>query len=91
MAPIYKDFALALRLKGENGSFVMLTDADIRQWLPGDNIYNDAVFVPADAPKGKYTLQIGIVSRSDHEPKVKLAIEGRQSDGWYNLGEIAVF
>jgi hypothetical protein len=39
-------------------------------------------------PKGKYQLQIGIVSKQAHQPKVKLAIGGRTSDGWYNLGEI---
>jgi len=41
-------------------------------------------------PTGEYDIQIGIVDRFSYEPKVKLAIEGRESDGWYQLGKIKV-
>jgi hypothetical protein len=90
VAPIYRDYALAIRLKGVNDSRVLLTDADITTWLPGDNIYDDAVFVPLNIPAGEYDIQIGLVDRSTHNPTVKLAITGRQSDGWYQLGRINI-
>jgi hypothetical protein len=35
-------------------------------------------------------LQIGIVDRQTREPGVNLAIEGRDSEGWYSLGKLAI-
>lgn len=88
VAPCYKDFALALRIKNEQREEVILTKADIREWLPGDSLYDDAIIIPEDLPLGKYELEIGIVDRKTNEPKINLAIEGRTPDGWYSLGEI---
>jgi len=90
VAPIYKKYLLALRLKNEKKSEVLITEADITTWLPGDNIFDDAVFVPIDLPSGIYQLQIGIVDRQSHQPKVNLAIEGRDAEGWYTVGKIEV-
>jgi hypothetical protein len=63
--------------------------------MPGDNLYNDAVFIPADLPAGDYDLEIGIVNKisvADKTPKpvIKLAIEGMTNDGWYSMGKIKV-
>jgi hypothetical protein len=88
VAPIYKKVLLAVRLKNEKRSEVIITDADINSWFPGDNLYDDAIFVPRDMPSGVYQLQIGIVDCQSHEPKVNLAIEGRDSEGWYPVGKI---
>jgi hypothetical protein len=90
VAPCYKKFLLAIRLKNENRSALMLTDADITTWLPGDNVFDDAVFVPLDMPAGEYDLQIGIIDRQSHEPKVKLAIEGMDQEGWYSIGKMNI-
>ena len=90
VAPCYKNFQLAIRLTNETRSEVMITDADITTWLPGDNVYDNAVFVPPDMPDGEYNLQIGIIDRQSHEPKVKLAIEGIDQDGWYTIGNLKI-
>ncbi len=90
VAPIYHQFPLALRLKGGSASHILLTAADIRQWLPGDNLYDGAVFVPAGLAPGEYDLQLGLVDPQTREPKVKLAIAGIQPDGWYTMGKIRV-
>ena len=90
VAPCYRNFPLALRLKGATRTEVFRTDADIRQWLPGDAVYDSAVFVPADMPAGEYELEIGMLDPGTGAPAVKLAIEGRQPDGWYSLGRIRV-
>jgi hypothetical protein len=90
VAPIYKDFLLALRMKDEGRSHVFITDADIRQWLPGDNLYDGAIFVPANLPEGEYELAIAIVDRDTHQPRVKLAIAGVDNEGWYPLTRIRV-
>ncbi len=91
VAPIYKRYPLALRLKNEKHSEILVTGADITKWLPGDNIYDSSVLLP-DMPEGKYNLQIAILDRdlTTFQIKVKLAIEGLQDDGWYQIGEIEV-
>ncbi|MBD0777575.1 DUF4832 domain-containing protein [Maribacter sp. ANRC-HE7] len=90
VAPIYKDFLLAIRLTNEKRTEVFITDADIKSWLPGDIIYDDAIAIPWDMPNGTYQMQVGIVDPQSHEPKVNLAIEGRDNEGWYSFGEIKV-
>ena len=90
VAPCYKNFLLAIRLKSKNRTEVMLTHADIKTWFPGDNIYDDDVFVPLDMPAGEYELQVGIIDRQSHEPRIQLAIEGKDSEGWYTIGKISI-
>jgi hypothetical protein len=69
---------------------VLVTGADIRGWLPGDNLFDDAVLVPGDLPRGDYGLSLGLVDLSTHEPRIRLAIDGRDADGWYALGKIRI-
>jgi len=90
VAPCYKNFALALRLKGNDHNEILVTSADIKQWLPGDSLFDSYVVIPSDMPLGKYELQIGIIDPITSEPVVKLAIEGREPDGWYALGQTIV-
>jgi len=90
VAPIYREYTLAIRLKGEKGSRILPTDANITLWLPGDIIYDNAVFVPLDMPSGEYNLQIGIVDCQSRKPEVNLAVEGRDAEGWYSLGNIEI-
>jgi hypothetical protein len=90
VAPVYRKYLLALRLKSQSQSAVLITDADVNSWYPGDNLYDDGVFVPRDIPAGNYQLQIAIVDVGSHEPRVNLAISGREADGWYPLGNIEI-
>lgn len=90
VAPIYKDFRFAVRLKGTHRTLVLPTSADPRQWLPGDNVHLQDLFIPHDLPPGEYALEVGLVSPDSWQPKVKLAIAGVNSEGWYPLGHIEV-
>jgi hypothetical protein len=90
VAPAYREWPLAIRLKGAGRTEVFPTDADIRTWLPGDVVYDGAVFLPVDMPEGRYDLEIAIVDPRTRQPHVRLAIEGRQRDGWYRMGGITV-
>jgi hypothetical protein len=90
VAPSYKKFSLALRLKNNRDSIIFLTDADIREWLPDDNIYDNSIFIPNNFRAGSYEVQIGIVYPSTRKPKIQLAIEGKDDEGWYHLGEIKI-
>jgi hypothetical protein len=90
VAPCYKHFALAIRLINNKDSITWLTDADIREWLPGDNIYDNSVFIPENFAPGDYAVQVGIVDPLSGQPKIQLAIEGKDESGWYALGKIKI-
>ena len=89
VAPCYKPFRLALRLSRSQESEVILTNADITSWMPGDNLFDDTIFVPATMAPGVYRFDLAIVDEN-HNARIKLAIEGRRQDGWYSLGQIRV-
>jgi len=90
VAPIYKSYQFAFRLKNDKRTEILITDADVLTWLPGDIIYDDVVFLPTDMPEGTYDLDIALISPDDHQPKVKLAISGMKDEGWYHMGQISV-
>ena len=90
VAPCYKKYPLAIRLKNKQHTQILTTEADIRNWLPGDNLYDDAVFVPMDMPTGEYDLQIAMIDPLTKKAKIKLAIEGRDPEGWYTIGNISI-
>jgi hypothetical protein len=90
VAPCYKRYLMALRLRGAPGEAVLETGADVRTWLPGDSFYNGAVFVPSDMVEGEYDLDLALVDPRTRQPKINLAIEGRREDGWYRLGKITI-
>ena len=90
VAPIYRQYPFAIRLKSASSTLILPTDTDIRGWLPGDIVYDDAVFLPAKIAAGEYHLAVALVDPLTREPKIKLAIEGRGADGWYTLGKIRV-
>ncbi len=90
VAPCYRRFPLAIRLRSGDRNRVLSTAADITSWLPGDSLYDDAVTIPADLPPGEYDLDLALMDPVSMKPKVKLAIAGILSDGWYPMGKIKV-
>jgi hypothetical protein len=86
VAPVYSDYLLALEI----GDTIVALDADIRQWLPGDSVYENTIPVPWELKPGKYRLRVALLDPQTRVPAIRLAITGRQSDGWYDLGDIAV-
>lgn len=90
VAPCYRFFPLALRLQNPKRVEILATRADIRSWLPGDSLYDDAVFLPANLAPGEYDLSLALLDPLTRKPKVKLANAGMQADGWFSLGKIKV-
>jgi len=90
VAPIYKNYKFAVRLKNGQKTQVFITTADLLTWLPGDILHDETLYIPYDMPLGKYRIEIAIVAPVSNEPRVKLAISGREEDGWYPMGEIEV-
>ena len=90
VAPIYKEYQLAIRLKNAQKTLVLPTSVNLLDWLPGDIVHDEKLYIPHDMPLGKYQVEVAIVSPVSYEPRVKLAIEGITADGWYPMGEIEV-
>jgi hypothetical protein len=86
VAPVYRSYTLALAI----GDAVIETDADVRRWLPGDAVYEKTIPVPRDLAPGRYPLRVGLLDPTTRRPAIRLAIGGRQPDGWYQVGEIVV-
>jgi len=86
VAPVYRDYLLALNI----GDTVVPLETDIRQWLPGDSVYENTVPIPWELKPGKYRLRVALLDPHTRIPAIRLAISGRQSDGWYDLGDIGV-
>ena len=90
VAPIYREYIFAVRLRNSMKTIILPTDAKLTEWLPGDILHYENLYIPFDAPLGKYQLEVAIVSPASFEPRVKLAIEGKTDDGWYHIGEIEI-
>ncbi len=90
VAPCYEDFMLAFRIKSDTQEKEYITDANIKEWLPGDNLYKGGMYIPSDFPAGEYEIAVAIIDKINYKPVVQLAIEGKESDGWYKLGKTTI-
>ena len=90
VAPVYKEYKFALRLKNSQRSEILLTSANLLEWLPGDIIQDEKLYIPYNMPVGTYDVEIGIISPDTLKPVIKLAIEGITEDGWYPMGKIEI-
>ena len=86
VAPVYGEYWLAMRIDNA----VMRVPVDIRKWLPGDAVFDGTLFVPDNLTAGKHRVQVGILSPATGSPAIRLGIEGRQNDGWYDVGAIDI-
>ncbi len=99
-APPYHERTLTWRLRSTDGggeeARLASGQADIRGWLPGTTDVVDHVAVPADLPAGTYSIDVALLDRAGEEPDtdplppLRLAIDGRDADGWYPVSAIDV-
>jgi Domain of unknown function (DUF4832) len=90
VAPIYREYPLAIELRSQHDSAVIRVPVDTRKWLPGDAVFDGTLFVPANLPAGSYDVRVGMIDPLTGAAAIRLAIEGRESDGWYKLGSLQV-
>jgi hypothetical protein len=86
VAPVYRNYTLALAIDDK----VVPLDADVRQWLPGDAVVEGTIPVPRDLAPGRHAIRVALLDSKTRLPAIRLAIAGRQDDGWYQVGEITV-
>ena len=90
VAPIYREYILALQFQWNGGSQNVTVSADVRKWLPGDAVVDQPVYVPDTLKPGDYRLRLTILDPRTNQPAVRLAIKGREADGWYDMGVITI-
>ncbi len=90
VAPVYREYTLALELRGAGGSAVVKLPVDVRKWLPGDAVYDGSLYVPETLPPGSYRVRGALLDPRTQKPAIRLAIAGLQADGWYDLGDLAI-
>ncbi len=86
VAPVYREHRLMMRI----GDAAVQVPVDVRKWLPGDAVYEGTLYVDGSLPPGQHRIAVALVDPRTGRPAIRLAMEGRQPDGWYDLGAITV-
>jgi hypothetical protein len=86
VSAVYREYGLALAIDDA----VMRVPVDVRKWLPGDAVFDGALYVPETVKPGAHRLRVAMLDPRTGQPAIRLAIAGRQPDGWYDLGAIQV-
>jgi len=90
VAPVYRQYELALELRSASSSAEIKLPVDVRKWLPGDAVFDGTVCIPESLKPGSYRLRVALLDPRTGQPAIKLAIEGLEPDGWYDLAPIEV-
>jgi len=90
VAPVYRPYELALQITSATETATIKLPVEVRKWLPGDAVYDGTVYIPATLKPGDYRLRVALLDPRSEQPAIRLAIEGRQDDGWYDVGAISV-
>ncbi|HMI51359.1 MAG TPA: DUF4832 domain-containing protein [Candidatus Saccharimonadales bacterium] len=90
VAPIYQQYSVVLQLKSAKNSAVLDVPVDIRKWLPGDAVFDGALYIPENLPDDTYEVRVAMLDPRTGQPAIRLANEGRQDDGWYAMGSLTV-
>jgi hypothetical protein len=90
VAPVYAEYNLVMQLQSATRSTEIRIPVNVRNWLPGDAVYDGTVYIPADLEDGEYRVRIAMLDPRTGKPAIRFAIEGRQEDGWYGVGSLTV-
>jgi hypothetical protein len=90
VAPVYRPYGLALELRSASSSVVVSLPVEVRKWLPGDAVFDGTIYIPETLKPGSYRLRVAMLDPRTGQPAIKLAIEGLEPDGWYDLAPIEV-
>jgi len=90
VAPIYREFSLAVELRSSKTATVIRIPVDVRKWLPGDAVFDGTVYVPENLAEGTYDFRVAMLDPRTAQPAIRFAIEGRQDEGWYGMGPVTV-
>ena len=88
-APCYVNYPIVVKCRSGALERTWKPDADIRAFLPGEDHLTEAV-LPLDLPAGTYELSAAIDTGIPQIGTLNLAVEGRNAEGFYPLGQLRV-
>jgi hypothetical protein len=87
VAPLYRHYDFALRLRqGDREEIMLLDGVDTRTWLPGDIWINREIPLPQGFKPGNIEIAAGIVDPESGIPRVSFSVQENFSDRWMSLG-----
>jgi hypothetical protein len=90
VAPVYRQYKVTMQFKSATETQNMPLTVDVTKWLPGDAVVDQLVYVPDSLRPGTYQTRVALLDPRTNQPVVRLAIKGREPDGWYSLGTITI-
>ncbi len=95
VAPCYRSYALRWTLTNTQGQAVaeqvIYPAHPTTLWWPGETVTCTDVFsIPADTPPGSYRLKVAMFEPEDPSARIQLGMEGRDSQGRYDLCPLPV-
>jgi len=90
VAPVYRPYELALQIMSPSGLATIKLPVDVRKWLPGDAVYDGSIYIPPTLKSGDYRLRVALLDPRTEQPAIRLATEGRQPDGWFDVGAVSI-
>ncbi len=92
VAPPYHTYLLRMELTPVNGGQTIKHDfnVDVRKWLPGSIKLKENIPLPKNLSQGDYNMRFALLFKDTKKPAIQLAIEGKDSEGWYPLSRIRV-
>jgi uncharacterized protein DUF4832 len=90
VAPIYREYGLAVELRSDNGSATLRVPANLKEWLPGDAVVDRSLYIPDGLAPGTYRFRVAMLDPETGQPAIRFGNEGRQADGWYDMGSVTI-
>jgi hypothetical protein len=90
VAPIYRPYRFAFRLRQGGREEALQSKQDIRAWMPGHVWFEEAITLPRWLKRGAAKLEVGIVDPETGKPRVRFAIEEVRADGWHPMTMVEV-
>lgn len=90
VAPVYREYTLAVQFASPDANAAERVPVDVRKWMPGDAVYDGNLYVDHALKPGPYRLRVAMLDPRTGKPAIRLAMEGGQPDGWYDVGGIRV-
>jgi len=90
VAPTYRQYRLTMQFESTGDRHNVPLTVDVTRWLPGDAVVDQLVYVPDSLRPGTYRVRLALLDPRTNQPAVRLAIKGRETDGWYGLGAITI-
>ena len=92
VAPCYLKHPVAFQFRGAGSgqASIIEDDIDITGWLPGQHLVTAQLELPPEMDSGTYDIYIALLDPHSMKPRIKLAIDGLGSDGWYRLNRVEI-